>query len=293
MVIKKSIGRRCFEVMNVLFMLFMMVITIYPFYYCITCSLSDSTQLIGARGLMLFPKGFSWAAYRAVIANPNIFSGYRNTILLVVVGTCLNLLFTSVAAFLLTRRGFALRKPLALFMIFTMYFSGGMIPGYLLINNYLNLGDSLWALILPGLISTYNMLIMRTNFEGIPTAITEAATIDGANDILILFRIILPLSIPTIAVMALFYGVGHWNSWFNAMLYIETRNKYPLQLILREILLLNSMESMMGDTSASDKFIMGESIKYATILVATIPVLFVYPFIQKYFVKGIMIGAVK
>lgn len=274
-------------------MLCMMVVTVYPFYYCITCSLSDSTQLIGARGLMLLPKGFSWAAYRAVIANPNIFSGYRNTILLVVAGTCLNLLFTSIAAFLLTRRGFALRKPLALFMIFTMYFSGGMIPGYLLVNNYLNLGDSLWALILPGLISTYNMLIMRTNFEGIPSAITEAATIDGANDILVLFRIILPLSIPTIAVMALFYGVGHWNSWFSAMLYIETRDKYPLQLILREILLLNSMESMMGEASASDKFVLGESIKYATILVATVPILFVYPFIQKYFVKGIMIGAVK
>lgn len=293
MIIKKSIGRRCFEVINVVFMLCMMVVTVYPFYYCITCSLSDSTQLIGARGLMLLPKGFSWAAYRAVIANPNIFSGYRNTILLVVAGTCLNLLFTSIAAFLLTRRGFALRKPLALFMIFTMYFSGGMIPGYLLVNNYLNLGDSLWALILPGLISTYNMLIMRTNFEGIPSAITEAATIDGANDILVLFRIILPLSIPTIAVMALFYGVGHWNSWFSAMLYIETRDKYPLQLILREILLLNSMESMMGEASASDKFVLGESIKYATILVATVPILFVYPFIQKYFVKGIMIGAVK
>ena len=257
------------------------------------CSISESRFLIGDKGTMLKPLGFSLAAYKEVISNPNIASGYRVTLFVVVVGTALNVFLTSLGAFLLTRKNFPIKNALAYFIIFTMYFSGGMIPTYLVVYKMLRLGDSLWALILPGAISTYNLIIMRTNFAAIPVSLEESAQIDGANDFVILFRIILPLSLPIIAVMVLFYGVSHWNAWFNAMIYIRTRSKYPLQLILREILLLNSTESMMNDATGSDKYSIGESIKYATIIVATLPILLVYPFIQKYFVKGIMTGAVK
>lgn len=293
MVIKRSWKEKIFDTGNMLFMLFMLVITLYPLYYVLMCSISESRFLIGDKGTMLKPLGFSLAAYKEVISNPNIASGYRVTLFVVVVGTALNVFLTSLGAFLLTRKNFPIKNALAYFIIFTMYFSGGMIPTYLVVYKMLRLGDSLWALILPTAISTYNLLIMRTNFASIPDSLEEAARIDGASDYVILFRIILPLSMPVIAVMILFYGVGHWNSWFQAMLFIRTKSKYPLQLILREILLINSVGTMMGNTTGADQYMMGESIRYATIIVATVPVLFVYPFIQKYFVKGIMIGAVK
>lgn len=293
MKIKKSNAEKAFSVFNYIFMLFAIVITLYPFYYVVTCSLSNSIELMGHRGAMLLPKGFTLSAYKAVFANPNIISGYRTTLIIVVVGTFLNVLMTSIGAFLLTRKKFRIRKAMSYMLIFTMYFSGGMIPTYLFIYDFLNLGDTIWALILPGMISTYNLLIMRTNFEQIPDSLEESATIDGANDIIVLFKIVLPLSMPVVAVMVLFYGVAHWNSWFNALLYIRDRNKYPLQLVLRGILLLNSTESMTESGGGTDKFAIGESLKYATIIVATLPILCIYPLIQKYFVKGIMLGAVK
>lgn len=293
MKIKRSNGEKIFEVFNVIFMLMMIIITLYPFYYVAICSISDSLQLSGERGLMLFPKGLSFEAYQAVMDNPNILTGYRTTLIVVAGGTTLNVMMTAFGAFLLTRKQFAIKNTMAYLMIFTMYFSGGLIPTYLLVYKWLNLGNTLWALILPTAISTYNLMIMKANFAAIPDSLEESAKIDGANDIIVLFRIILPLSMPIIAVMILFYGVYHWNSWFQAMIYIRTRAKYPLQLILREILLMNSAETMTGSASAGDRYIIGESIKYATIMVATLPILMVYPFIQRYFVKGIMIGAVK
>ena len=293
MKIKRSNGEKIFEVFNVIFMLMMIIITLYPFYYVAICSISDSLQLSGERGLMLFPKGLSFEAYQAVMDNPNILTGYRTTLIVVAGGTTLNVMMTAFGAFLLTRKQFAIKTTMAYLMIFTMYFSGGLIPTYLLVYKWLNLGNTLWALILPTAISTYNLMIMKANFAAIPDSLEESAKIDGANDIIVLFRIILPLSMPIIAVMILFYGVYHWNSWFQAMIYIRTRAKYPLQLILREILLMNSAETMTGSASAGDRYIIGESIKYATIMVATLPILMVYPFIQRYFVKGIMIGAVK
>ena len=211
---------------------------------------------------------------------------------LVISGTLLNLFMTSLCAFVLSRRRLPYKKALALLVLFTMYFSGGLIPRYLIISG-LGLLDSYLAILLPTAISTYNMIVMRTSFENIPECLEESAAIDGANDLIILTRIILPLSMPVIAVMLLFYGVGHWNSWFNAMIYLRTRTKYPLQLILREILITNSLDSMTTDIGSLDKEPIGETIKYATIIVATLPVLFIYPFLQKYFTKGIMLGAVK
>ena len=210
-----------------------------------------------------------------------------------VVATTLSVFFTAIGAFLVTRKNFPLSKPMSYMMVFTMYFSGGMIPTFLVVNNYLHLGDSLLSLILPGMITVYNLIIMKSNFEAIPASLEEAAKIDGANDISILFKIILPLSKATIAVMVLYYGVAYWNSWFEAMMYIRSRDKYPLQLILREILLANSTGSMSAGADAGEQYMIGETIKYATIMVATLPILCLYPFIQKYFVKGVMTGAVK
>ena len=290
MIEEKSKASKAFDIFNVIFLCFMIVITLYPFYYVLVCSFSDSSLLMMKRGIVLWPQGFSMAAYKAVFSNPNIFTGYRTTLIVVIFGTILNVLLTAIGAFLITRRKFRLRKSLEYIMIFTMYFSGGMIPTYIIVYNVLKLGDTLWALLLPTAISTYNLLIMKSNFMSIPDSLEESAKLDGANDIIILFRIILPLSTSIMAVMVLFYGVGHWNSWFQALLYIRTRDKYPLQLILREILLINSASSMADSDNA---YMLSETIKYATIMVATVPILCVYPFIQKYFVKGIMLGAVK
>lgn len=294
MIHKGNIGEKIFDICNVLIMLLLVFVTLYPLYYVVMCSVSDSSQLMGSRGMMLLPKGFSLAAYASVFSNPNILTGYRTTLIVVVGGTVLSVFMTAIGAFLITRKQFAIKKVMSYMMVFTMFFGGGMIPTYLLVYKWMHLGDTLWALILPVAISTYNMLIMKSNFESLPDSLEEAAKIDGANDITVLFRIILPLSLPILAVMVLFYGVAQWNSWFQAMLYIRTRAKYPLQLILREILLMNDTSGMSGASAAAgDQYMIGESIKYATIMVATLPILFVYPFIQKYFVKGIMIGAVK
>ena len=184
-----------------------------------------------------------------------------------------------------------LKNFIMVLMLFTMYFSGGLIPSYITIKS-LGLYNSLLALILPGAISTYNLIIMRTSFQGIPSGLEEAAYLDGAGHLSIIWNVILPLSKAIIAVMVLYYGVAHWNSWFGASIYLNDRNKYPLQLILREILLQNDVSNMAGG-SGSDEYSIAESIKYAVIIVATAPILCIYPFLQKYFVKGVMIGALK
>lgn len=292
MKIKESIGRKTFLTVNTLFMLFMIAITIYPFVHVLFASLSDSGELIKNRGLLWRPVGFTLSAYKMVFKNPNIYTGYTTTVFVVAAGTAINLFMTSIGAFVLSRRQLRGRGFLMVMVIITMYISGGMIPRYLIIANTLNLRDSLLSLILPGAISTYNLIIMRSNFMQIPISLEEAAKIDGANDIYILFKVILPLSVPIIAVMALFYGVAHWNSWFDAMLFLRDRNKYPVQLIMREILISSSTSSMTQGVGG-DAYEIGESIKYATIVITTVPILLIYPFIQKYFVKGMMIGAVK
>ncbi len=292
MVAKKTAGEKIFQIFNAALMLILMIVSFYPLYYVFVCSFSNPAEIMGVRGFILAPRGFSLDAYKTVFANPNILSGYRVTVFVVIVATALSVLLTSIGAFLLTRKSFAIKKLMSVMIIITMYFSGGLIPTYLLVYKWLGLGDSLWALILPTSISAYNLLIMKANFESIPPTLEESVKIDGGNDLVVLFRIIIPLSAPVIAVMVLFYGVANWNSWFQAMIYLRTRAKYPLQLILREILLMNNMGNMNSDPAA-DKYMIGTTIKYATIIIATVPILMVYPLIQKYFVKGIMIGAVK
>ncbi|MBR1584386.1 MAG: carbohydrate ABC transporter permease [Clostridia bacterium] len=290
--LKRTNGEKVFTVFNVLFLLLISFITVYPMLYVIYASVSEPVQLVKARGILWHPLGFTSAAYKMVIQNRSILTGYGNTLFIVFVGTALNVFITSLAAYVLSRDGYFLKRFLNFFVVVTMLFSGGLIPFYITVQR-LNLLDSLWALILPTLLSTYNLMIMRTSFAAIPVSLEESAKLDGANDFVVLTRIILPLSKAVIAVMILFYGVSHWNSWFNAAIFLNDRSKYPLQLVLREILISNDTSAMGNDLGANDQEMIAENIKYATIVVATLPIMCVYPFVQKYFVTGVMVGSVK
>ncbi len=292
MSLKRTRGEKVFAVFNVAILLLVSFITLYPMLYVIFASVSDPLRLIQAKGMLFRPLGFTGMAYKLVFQNRSILTGYLNTLFLITVGTACNVSVTALAAYVLSRQRYMLKRFFNVIVVVTMLFNGGLIPTYMIIKSY-GLLDSRWALILPGLLTTYNLMIMRTSFEGIPYSLEESAKIDGAGDMTVLLRIILPLSKAIIAVMILFYGVGHWNSWFNASIYLDSRSKYPLQLILREILISNDTSAMGNDLSANDQEMISENIKYATIVVATLPIMCVYPFIQKYFVTGVMIGSVK
>ena len=291
--IKESPSRKAFNVFNIIFMLCMIVITLYPLLYVVFASLSDSNELMKHSGLLLKPVGFSWAAYKAVFQNPNILQGYKNTIIVLISSVAVSMFLTCLAAYVLSRKNVLFNGVITFIIMFTMFFGGGMIPTYLLVNN-LGLTNTYWALILPTAISTYNMIIMRTGFAAIPESLEESAKIDGANHFTILFKIVIPLAKPTMAVIVLYYAVACWNSWFNAMIYLQKRRDLqPLQLILRGILIENDTSNMQDGNVGQDTESIAESIKYAVIVVATLPILAIYPFLQKYFIKGIMIGAVK
>lgn len=270
------------------------LICLYPILYVVFASFSDSALLEGYNGFLYRPLGFSLGAYHAVFTDGEIWRGYANTVMYVVAGTALSVVLTSLGAYAITRKKFLWRKFVLIMVLITMFFHGGLIPNFILIKK-LGMYNTIWSIILPTAVSAWNMFIMRTSFAAIPASIEEAAEIDGANQLQIFVKIILPLSLSVIAVMVLYYGVGRWNAWFNAMIYLRNRALYPLQLILREILIANSTEDMMLtlDVSSTDGQKVSESIKYATIVVATVPVLCVYPFLQKYFVKGVMVGSVK
>ncbi|TLS52129.1 carbohydrate ABC transporter permease [Paenibacillus antri] len=289
---RRSWGERSFDAGNIAFMLALSLITLYPLVFVLFSSLSDPAEVVRNRGLLLYPKGFNLDAYRLVFDNPNIKTAYLNTLIYVVCGTTVNLVMTSLGAYGLSRRNVLWKNAIMFMIVFTMFFEGGLIPLYLLVGN-LGMLDTRLALILPTAVSAFNLIIMRTAFQGVPVSLEESARLDGAGDWTILFRVVLPLSLPVVAVMVLFYGVYHWNSWFPAMIYLQTRELLPLQLILREILIANDTSSMMGNVPSGDEMPVGETIKYATIMVATLPILFLYPFLQKYFVKGVMIGAIK
>lgn len=286
---KRSLGEKIFSVFNTAVLLIIAFITLYPFAYVVFASFSDPVKIISNQGILFWPEGFSLSAYIKVFKNQSIYIGYANTLFYVILGTAVNIYATASAAYVLSRQSFMLKRFFTLMFIFTMYFSGGLIPSYLLIDK-LGLIDSRLVLIIPTAVSTFNLLILITGFKSIPAALEESARIDGAGDWRILLRIIIPLAKPTIMVIMLYYAVGHWNSWFNAMIYIRDTNKMPLQIFLRNILTRSQLGAMAGDTDIED---IGTTIKYATIVVATVPILFVYPFIQKHFVQGVMIGAVK
>lgn len=283
---------RIFMILNYTFLILLVIVTLYPLLYVLFASLSDSAQLLANKGLLWKPVGFSLEAYKSVLANPGIATGFRNTLFILVFGVIVNLFMTALGAYVLSRKNVMWNKVFMFFILFTMFFGGGLIPLYLVVKG-VGLLDTLWSTILPFAISTFNLIIMRTSFMGIPDSLEESAKIDGANHFTILFRIIIPLSMPVIAVMILYYAVDKWNGWFYASVFIKSRELFPLQLVLREILIANSTESMSAGASAGDRFQIGETIKYATIMVATIPILCIYPFLQRFFVKGVMVGSLK
>lgn len=288
--VKKSKGDMIFLSIVYVLMGIMALICLYPMWHVVMASFSDPIRLMGHSGVILKPLGHSLEGYKVVLQNPNIPISYRNTCFYVLAGTAINMIMTTLGAYALSRKGFMFKRTLTLLIVFTMYFNAGLVPNFLVVKG-LGMYDSVWALLLPGAISTWNMIVMKTSFQSVPVSLEESARLDGANDFVILGRIFLPLSKATVAVMILFYAVGHWSSWFNAMIYLNDRKKYPLQLIMREILISNSTSgNIMADT---DAMFLQEVVKYATIVVSTVPVLFIYPFAQKYFMTGVMMGSVK
>lgn len=246
--IKQPASVYVFQVFNYCFLTVLVLMCLYPMWYCLMASFSEPGKMMAHMGPLLTPLGFSVEAYKKVFLNPNIISGYKNTLFILVVGVFLNLIMTSLAAYVLSRKNVMWKKPLMIFIMITMFFSGGLIPTYLNLKD-LHLNNTLWGLIIPWLINTFNMIIMRTAFESIPDSLIEAAQIDGATHWRILRSIVLPLSKATIAVMVLYYGVEKWNGWFWASALIRDRGKLPLQVILREIL-LSSTQSMQTGAGA-------------------------------------------
>lgn len=289
---KTSVSDKAFTVTNHILLLMLVIVTLYPLVYVAFASISDAAQLITHKGFLIRPLGISFEAYKSVFKNPAILQGYQNTLFILLFGVTTNLLCTSLGAYVLSRKNVMWNNVFIFVVVLTMFFSGGLIPLYLVVKG-VGLIDSLWATILPFAINTFNLIIMRTAFMAVPESLEESAKIDGAGHLVILFRIVIPLSMPVIAVMILYYAVEKWNGWFYASIFLKDRELYPLQLILREILIANNTDSMSAGASAADMFQIGETIKYATIMVASVPILILYPFVQKYFVKGVMIGAVK
>ena len=290
MVMKKTASQKLFDIFNYTFLVLLVLLTLYPCIYVVVASLSDPNEVMKAGGLMIWPKGWQFDTYKLVFKNRMILVGYKNTIFYVVVGTAINLILTIFGAYGLSRKDLPGRNVLMLMIVFTMFFRGGMITEFL-INKSLGIYDNRLAVIIPYAISVYNLIIMRTFFQNIPASLEESAKIDGANDFTILFKIMIPLAIPSIAVFGLYYGVDHWNSYMRSLIYLRNRELFPLQVVLREILLQNQNEALQSATDTT--FAYAENLKYATIVVATVPILCVYPFLQKFFVKGVMIGAVK
>ena len=290
--IKEGFGSRTFDVINVAIMILLAIVTLYPFYLIAITSISDGKAVM--RGVVnLFPVDITFASYKAVLKDPNIGRSYINTILYTSLGTLINLVMTFICAYPLSRPNLVGKRYLMIFFLFTMYFSGGMIPTFLIVNN-LGMVDTIWAMIIPGAISTYNMIVTRSFFQGLPEALHESANLDGAGELKILYHIYLPLSRPIVATMALFYAVGHWNSYMNALLYLNKKELFPLQSILRNMVIQGSMSgATMEAGSGSDFAIIDTTIKYAVIMVCTLPIIAIYPFIQKYFVKGVLVGSVK
>lgn len=290
--LKNNTSDRLFFFIIYAISVFAFVVTLYPFVYI--TSVSISSQVAVSKGqVYLWPIGFSLNGYRYILSFSAIWRAYGNTIFVVLVGTALNMIATVLTAYPLSRRSFSMRRFFNFFIVFSMYFSGGLIPVYLIVTS-LGLYNSRWSLIIPILVSSYNIMICRSAFSAIPDEVIESAYVDGANDMNILKSIAIHLVTPTLAVLALYYAVAHWNNFFSALLYISDQTKVPLQIVLRRILIMSSQEVIQDALlAAEDRAIVSVQIRYVTIIVSTLPILMIYPFLQKYFVKGIMLGAVK
>ena len=280
---------------NYVLLALLLVIVLYPIIYIISCSFSSGSALMAGR-VRLLPVEFTFDSYKAVFKYQSIWSGYKNSVIYTIVGTLISIVFTLFAAYPLSRDDFRGQKLFTGLFLFTMMFSGGLIPTYLLVRN-LKLIDTMWAIVLPGAVSAYNMIVARTFFnQTIPKELMEAAEMDGCSDFKFFSRIVIPLSTPIVAVLCLWVAVSLWNSYFNPMIYINSEDKYPLQLVLRRILLMSQVNlnssSVDPQVIAKNQYL-SEMLKYGTIIISTLPLMVIYPFVQKYFVKGVMIGSVK
>lgn len=287
---KYGLGDRVFDIINNSLIFIVMGIFLYPLLYVVSASFSDPA-LVSRGDVILFPKGLTLAAYERVVADPFIWKSYWNTIVYTVVQTALTLLFTALLAYPLSKKFIPGRRMILLLVAFTMLFDGGLVPRFLVVQN-LGLINTMWALIIPRLITTWYLFIMRTFFEGIPQDLEDAATIDGCGPLRILYQVVLPLSLPVLATVGLYTAVNRWNSFFDALIYLNSKALYPLQIHLRNLILANSAAAQ-AESIGGEEMIILETVKYATIVVATVPILCVYPFLQKYFVKGSMIGSLK
>ncbi|MBO0994321.1 carbohydrate ABC transporter permease [Bacillus sp. SD088] len=290
---KMSVGDRIFTMINSTILLLITFLMIYPLIYVLSASLSAPIH-IAQGNIWLLPIDFTFDSYKTVFENKNILIGYRNTVLYTVLGTVINIIASVMIAYPLSRKDFYGRGVITTIILFTMFFSGGMIPTYLLIRD-LGMLDTIWAMIIPGAVSVYNVIIMRTFFQGIPDELREAAFMDGCSNIKFLVKIVVPLSLPILAVMGLFYSVGHWNAYFDALIYLTNTDKFPLQLFLRQMLIQEDLSGMadMGGEALSESILKVEGLKYAVVVIASLPMLILYPFLQKYFIKGVMIGSLK
>lgn len=289
--IKKSVGSHLFDTSNILIMLLLMFATFYPLYYVLIVSLSDGHAVM--RGEVAFwPKGLTFSTYQLIFDDASIWRSYANTVLYTVVGTVINVVCTAMCAYPLSKKEFYGRQFFTLMIVITMFFSGGLIPSYLLIQK-LHMLNTMWALVIPGAISVWNMVIMRTFFQSLPNELYESAYIDGSNELTSFLKITIPLSKPIVATMSLFYAVGHWNSFFSAMIYLNEKSKYPLQIILRNMVVMGEMSNQTQELGGIYGGVTATNIKYAVIIIAVLPIVMFYPFIQKYFVKGMMIGSLK
>jgi putative aldouronate transport system permease protein len=287
-------GDRVFYLFNTLVMGIVCIAILYPLYYVIISSITDPTVIKGGE-LLLYPRRLYVEGYLTAFNFKPLMTGYRNSIVYTVIGTAVNIAVTIPGAYALSRKDLAGRNGIMLIMTFTMFFSGGMIPLYLLVRN-LGLLDTIWALILPGGVSVFNLIVVRTFYQSnIPDSILEAARIDGCSDLRFFFRIVLPLSSTSIAVMIIFSAVGHWNSYFSAIMYLNTRSKMPLQAILRDLLIENTItvDMRVNPAEAVEKMKRADQLKYCVIVLASFPVMVLYPMAQKYFAQGVMIGSIK
>ena len=294
--VKRSYSDKIFDSVNVAVMIFLLIIFVWPLWFVVIASVSNPNEVWNGN-VLLVPKDFTLMAYEELMKYKMIWTGYRNTIFYTVVGTFVNLVMTICAAYPLSRKDFMPRNFFMFLFMLTMYFGGGLIPTYLVVSG-LGLVDTRWAMIIPGAVSIYNIIITRTYFmNSIPASLQEAATLDGANSFQYLMRVVLPLSKPIIAVIALYYAVGHWNDFYTALIYLYNEDLMPLQSFLRDMLMSTKMtlNNLSGlDTATVElKTHLAQTLKYSVIIVSTVPVLCIYPFIQKYFVKGVMVGSVK
>ena len=289
-----TVGSRLFDIFNYLFVTLVAITTIIPFIYIIGASFATEYE-IATRPMFFIPRDVTVDAYKYIFSSNKILRGFGNSIFITAAGTAINLFFTVTMAYALSKTRLRGRNFFLNMVIFSMFFSGGMIPGYIVVANVLNLKNTYWSVLLPGAISAYNLMIVKNFFQGIPQELEESASIDGCTDLGVLWKIVLPLSLPVLATFGLFYAVGHWNAYFSAMIYMTgAKEKWPLQVLLRELIIMSN--GTAGDMANMDpEFVQPpeQSVKMAVIVVSTVPIMCVYPFLQKYFVKGVMVGALK